>query len=64
MIELCSHLNPVAVIWTSDIAPVTSEEFLDIQAALVCGFTGKRVRDMIQTYRLIFIFENAYCMPY
>ena len=27
-----------------------SKEFLDIQAATECGFTLKRVRDMIRTY--------------
>ena len=35
---------------TSDIAPVSSKEFLDIQATIECGFTLKRVRDMIRTY--------------
>ena len=35
---------------TSDLAPVSSKEFLDIQAAIECGFTLKRVRDMITTY--------------
>ena len=39
-----SHLN-------SDIAPVSSKEFLDIQATIACGFALKRVRDMIRTYR-------------
>ena len=27
-----------------------SKEFLDIQATIECGFTLKRVRDMIRTY--------------
>ena len=36
-----------------DIAPVLSEEFLDIQATIECGFTLKRVRDMIRTYSQI-----------
>ena len=31
----------------------TSKEFLDIQATVECGFTLKRVRDMIRTYRQI-----------
>ena len=42
MIELCSI--------TSDIAPVSSKEFLDIQATVECRFTLKRVRDMTITY--------------
>ena len=35
---------------TSDFAPASSKEFLDIQATIECGFTLKRVRDMIRTY--------------
>ena len=31
-------------------APVSSKEFLDIQATIECGFTLKRVRDMIRTF--------------
>ena len=30
--------------------PVSMKEFLDIQATIECGFTLKRVRDMIRTY--------------
>ena len=30
--------------------PASSKEFLDIEATIVCGFTLKRVRDMIRTY--------------
>ena len=33
--------------------PVSSKEFLDIQANIECGFTLKCVRDMITTYREI-----------
>ena len=44
----------VAVTYTSDIAPVSSEEFLDIQATVVCGFTLKRARNMIRTYSQLF----------
>ena len=33
-----------------DFAPASSKEFLDIQATIECGFTLKRVRDMIKTY--------------
>ena len=40
----CSHLK------TSDFVPVSSKEFLDIQATIECGFTLKRVCDMIRTY--------------
>ena len=39
----CSHL-------TSDFAPILSKDFLDIRATIECGFTLKRVRDMIRTY--------------
>ena len=35
---------------TSDIAPVSSKKFLDIQATIECGFTLKCVRDMIRNY--------------
>ena len=31
-------------------APVSSKEFLDIQATIECRFTLKRVREMIRTY--------------
>ena len=43
--------GPVSVTSTSDFAPVSSKEFLEIQATIECGFTLKRVRDMIRTYR-------------
>ena len=42
--------SPVAVTYTSDIAPVSSKEFLDIQAAIGCGFTLKRIRGMGRAY--------------
>ena len=43
--------------------PVSSKEFLDIQATMECAFTLKHVRDMIRTYSQIafyitFIFKN------
>ena len=51
--------SPIAVTSTSDIAPVLSNEFLDIQVTLECGFTLKRVRDMIRTYSQIkFLFPK------
>ena len=53
MIELCcEYLNDWAVLSleTSDIAPVFSKEFLDIQATIEGKFTLKHVRDMIITY--------------
>ena len=31
-------------------APVSSKEFLNIQATIDCGFTLKHVRDIIRTY--------------
>ena len=40
----------VAVNYTSDIAPVSSKEFLDIQANIDCGFTLKGVLDIIRRY--------------
>ena len=40
-------LSPVAVTQTSDIAFLWSKEFLDIQANIKCGFTLKRVHDMV-----------------
>ena len=43
-------LIPVAVTWTSDFAPGSSKEFLDIQATIEREFTLKRVRDMTRTY--------------
>ena len=42
--------NPVAVTSPSDFVPASSKEFLDIQATIECGFTLKRVRDMIKTW--------------
>ena len=42
--------SPVAVTETPDLVPVSSKEFLDIQATIQCDFTLKRVRDMIITY--------------
>ena len=50
--------NPVAVTSPSDFAPASSKEFLDIQATIECGFTLKRVRDMIKTYsQMLLIME-------
>ena len=53
MVE-CSFTNEVVVgssplqsLKTSDFAPVSSKEFLDIQATIECGFTLKRVRYII-----------------
>ena len=42
--------SPVAVTSTSDIVPVSSKEFLNIQAIIECGVTLKRVRNMIRIY--------------
>ena len=41
--------SPVAVTSSSDFAPASSKEFLDIQATIECGFTLKRIRDMTRT---------------
>ena len=40
----------VAVIYTLNSSPVSSKEFLDLQATLEYGFTLKRVHDMITAY--------------
>ena len=32
---------------------VSSKEFLDVQATIECGFTLKRIRDMVRTYSLV-----------
>ena len=50
--------NPVAVTSPSDFAPASSKEFLDIQATIECGFTLKRVRDMIKTYSQVDVYLN------
>ena len=42
--------SPVGVTSTSDFAPVSSKEFLEIEGTIECGFPLKRVRDMIRTY--------------
>ena len=44
------RLRSVAVTETLDIAPVLSKEFLDVKANRKCGFTEKRLHDMIRTY--------------
>ena len=53
----CSFTNSVvvrsnlfAVSSTSDMAPVSSKEFFDIQATTECKFTLRPLRDMIITY--------------
>ena len=43
----------VALTINLDIAPVSSKEFLDIQATIECGFTQKGTRDMIGTDSLV-----------
>ena len=35
---------------TSDFAPVSNKEFLDIQTTIECGFSLKHVGDMTRTY--------------
>ena len=42
--------NPVAVAQLSDIMPVSSEEFLDLQATTKRIFTLKRISDMIRIH--------------
>ena len=43
-------ISEVSDIETSNVLPVSSKEFLDIQATIECRFTLKWVRDMIITY--------------
>ena len=42
--------SSVAIIKTSEIAPVWTKELLHFQATIECGYTLKRVSDMIRTY--------------
>ena len=51
MCVMLVSLNPVAVTYTSDIAPVRSKEFLENKANIGCGFSLKFVRDMIIKYK-------------
>ena len=44
--------NPVAVTETSNFAPVSSKEFLDIQVTAECRFTLNHVCDMTRTHSL------------
>ena len=46
--------SPAAVTETSDILLVLINEFLNIQATTECGFTLKRMHDMIKTYSQIY----------
>ena len=47
-------LNPVEfTLKNSDFAPVSVNEFVDIQTTIECGFTLKRIRGMIRTYSKI-----------
>ena len=41
----CSHLN-----FSSDIAFVSSKEFIDVQVAIECGFTLKAVLERMRIY--------------
>ena len=43
--------RPVAVTKISDIVPASSKEFSENQTTVECGFTLRRVRGMIRTYR-------------
>ena len=42
--------SPIAATSSSDIAPVLSKDFLDIEANIECGFTLKCACEMIRTY--------------
>ena len=48
----------------SDITPVPSKEFLDIQATIEYGFTVKRVRDMTRTYSLAWVLIHMLCLSF
>ena len=52
MIDLCCE--------TSDIAPVSSMEFLDIQVTTECRFTLERVCDIIRTQSHNFLYLPGY----
>ena len=47
---MISGSNFVAVTRIKYIVPVSSKEFLEIQATIECRFTLKRVGDMLRTY--------------
>ena len=57
--------NPVMSLKISDIAPVSSKEFLDNQAAIKCGFTYSQVKHCLQKdprnpgYSLLLIIIDA-----
>ena len=40
--------SQVAVTYTSDLMPAFKKDFADIQATIECGFTLKRIGDMIK----------------
>ena len=42
--------SPVAVTSPADFPPASSKESIDIQATIECGYTLKRVRDMVRIY--------------
>ena len=44
--------SSTAVTLTSDSVPLSSKEFLDIQATTECRFILKRIHNMIRTYSL------------
>lgn len=48
--ELMHQMNASHSVAILDIAPVSSNEFFDNQTTTGCGFTLKRVRDMIRTH--------------
>ena len=48
-------MNVIDNAFLMSFAPVSSKEFLDIQATIECRFTLKRVRDMIRTYSHQFV---------
>ena len=50
---LSCHVRVSFTVAVTYIASVSSKEFLDIQATIECGFTLKRVRDIIKTYSQI-----------
>ena len=56
MVE-CSFLNSVVagwstvwITWTSNLAPPTSKEFIDIEGTIECGFTVTRVSEVTRRY--------------
>ena len=56
--------SPVAATSTSDLAPASEKEFLELQAPIECGFTLKHSRETIRTYREFKILSVLFFVTY